>query len=444
MASSSTFSAWTLKGSVLVPKASKSNAEFVCNYLDGIFKQKLHSMSVSASADTSHSWVFPYEKAIDWKRGKLALKSGVQCRALEVETKPSFSVGNKFELEDVIEGQQFDRDTLSAIFEVALEMEKIEKNSAGSQILKGYLMATLFYEPSTRTRLSFESAMKRLGGEVFDYRKCARAAATANIPIINAGDGPGQHPTQALLDVYTIQREIGKLDGIKVGLVGDLAYGRTVRSLAYLLAKYKDVKIYFVSPEVVRMKDDIKDYLTAMGVEWEESADLLEVASKCDVVYQTRIQRERFGEGIDLYEGARGKYIVDRNVLDVMQKHAVVMHPLPRLDEITVDVDVDPRAAYFRQAKNGLYIRMALLKLLLRGRLHRRTLEALRLTKCNRTVMRWNTPTVRGMLQQVKRLVVVETEEMYNARKQKVANHRALRPPLVVNHHPAPTSDSSA
>ncbi|KAK4386948.1 Aspartate carbamoyltransferase 1, chloroplastic [Sesamum angolense] len=490
MAASSTFSALTLKGTVLVPKASKSNPEFVCNYLDGSFKQKLHSMSVSASANTSHSWVFPYENTIDWRRGKLSLKSGVQCRALDVETKPSFSVGNKFELEDVIEGQQFDRDTLGAIFEVALEMEKIEKNSAGSQILKGYLMATLFYEPSTRTRLSFESAMKRLGGEVlttenarefssaakgetledtirtvegyadiivmrhFESGAARRAAATANIPIINAGDGPGQHPTQALLDVYTIQREIGKLDGIKVGLVGDLAYGRTVRSLAYLLAKYKDVKIYFVSPEVVRMK------------------------------------RERFGERTDLYEEARGKYIVDRNVLDVMQKHAVVMHPLPRLDEITVVVDVDPRAAYFRQAKNGLYIRMALLKLLLLGRrkstirgteriggkmsafnafkanvpvawssnlyitlvrgipgtrrLHRRTLEALRLTKCNRTVMRWNTPTVRGMLQQVKRLVVVETEEMYNARKQKEANHRALRPPLAVNHHPAPTSDASA
>ncbi|TYH21112.1 hypothetical protein ES288_A04G016600v1 [Gossypium darwinii] len=264
-------------------------------------------------------------------------------------------------------------------------------------------MATLFYEPSTRTRLSFESAMKRLGGEVlttenarefssaakgetledtirtvegysdiivmrhFESGAAKRAAATAGIPIINAGDGPGQHPTQALLDVYTIEREIGKLDGIRVGLVGDLANGRTVRSLAYLLAEYQDVKIYFVSPDVVKMKDDIKKYLTRRGVEWEESGDLMEVASKCDVVYQTRIQRERFGERIDLYEEARGKYIVDENVLKVMQSHAVVMHPLPRLDEITVDVDADPRAAYFRQAKNGLYIRMALLKLLLVG-----------------------------------------------------------------------------
>jgi aspartate carbamoyltransferase catalytic subunit len=172
---------------------------------------------------------------------------------------------------------------------------------------------------------------------------------------------------KALLDVYTIQSEIGKLDGISVALVGDLANGRTVRSLAYLLAKFKDVKIYFVSPEIVKMKDDIKDYLTSSGVEWEESSDLMEVASKCDVVYQTRIQRERFGERLDLYEAARGKYIVDKDLLGVMQKKAIIMHPLPRLDEITADVDADPRAAYFRQAKNGLFIRMALLKLLLVG-----------------------------------------------------------------------------
>ncbi|KAL9273048.1 Aspartate carbamoyltransferase 2, chloroplastic-like protein [Drosera capensis] len=201
----------------------------------------------------------------------------------------------------------------------------------------------------------------------FESGAAKRAAATAKIPVINAGDGPGQHPTQALLDVYTIEREIGKLDGITVGLVGDLANGRTVRSLAYLLAKYNDVKFYFVAPDVVKMKDDIKDYLISKNVKWEESSDLMEVASKCDVVYQTRIQRERFGERNDLYEEARGKYIVDINVLSVMQKHAIVMHPLPRLDEITVDVDEDPRAAYFRQAKNGLYIRMAILKLLLLG-----------------------------------------------------------------------------
>ncbi|KAK4254667.1 hypothetical protein QN277_010016 [Acacia crassicarpa] len=346
-------------------------------------------------------WNISY-KSLDHLK-PMSQRNPIHCQALKIEHPSSLSVGQKFQLDDVIEAQQFDRDTLSAIFQVTREMENIEKNSPGSQLLKGYLMATLFYEPSTRTRLSFESAMKRLGGEVlttenarefssaakgetledtirtvegysdiivmrhFESGAARRAAATAGIPIINAGDGPGQHPTQALLDVYTIEREIGKLDGIKVGLVGDLANGRTVRSLAYLLAKYNDVKIYFVSPDVVKMKDDIKSYLTSMGVEWEESADLMEVASECDVLYQTRIQKERFGERIDQYEEARGKFIINKDVLKAMKKHAVVMHPLPRLDEIAVDVDSDPRAAYFRQAKNGLYIRMALLKLLLVG-----------------------------------------------------------------------------
>ncbi|KAK1298595.1 hypothetical protein QJS10_CPB14g00107 [Acorus calamus] len=304
------------------------------------------------------------------------------CHSLNAEMSSSSLTGDKFQLDDLIEAQQFDRDSLNAIFEVAREMEKIEKNSTGSTILKRYLMATLFYEPSTRTRLSFESAMKRLGGEVlttenarefssaskgetledtirtvegyadiivlrhFESGAAKRAASTASIP--------------ALLDVYTIEREIGRLDGITLGLVGDLANGRTVRSLAYLIAKYQN--------------DDIKEYLTSMGVEWEEISDLMKVASKCDVVYQNRIQRERFGERVDLYEEARGKYIVDEKVLSVLPKHAIIMHPLPRLDEITVNVDSDPRAAYFRQAKNGLYIsknglyiRMAILKLLLLG-----------------------------------------------------------------------------
>eukprot|EP00262_Sarcandra_glabra_P001671 TRINITY_DN11793_c0_g1_i1.p1 TRINITY_DN11793_c0_g1~~TRINITY_DN11793_c0_g1_i1.p1 ORF type:complete len:412 (-),score=66.92 TRINITY_DN11793_c0_g1_i1:570-1805(-) len=376
--------------------------DFVCFYSCIVFQQPVLLKSLSISTYPMYQRLSPSMKFFHGVQTKARVsRNGSQCFSLDNPS--SFSLGEKFQLDDVIEAQQFDRDTLNAIFEVAREMEKIEKNSTGSKILRGYLMATLFYEPSTRTRLSFESAMKRLGGEVlttenarefssaakgetledtirtvegysdiivmrhFESGAAKRAASTASIPIINAGDGPGQHPTQALLDVYTIGREIGRLDGIRVGLVGDLANGRTVRSLAYLLAKYQDVKIYFVSPDVVKMKDDIKDYLTSKGIEWEESADLMEVASKCDVVYQTRIQRERFGERIDLYEEARGKYIVNGNVLGVMQKHAVIMHPLPRLDEITVDVDADPRAAYFRQAKNGLYIRMALLKLLLVG-----------------------------------------------------------------------------
>ncbi|XP_068663285.1 aspartate carbamoyltransferase, chloroplastic-like [Aristolochia californica] len=373
-----------------------------CSYARFLSKHFLVDSSLYRSA-------FPSDQrgllCMDWleeRAEKISLRQGIQFFSLGAGI-ATYSVGEKFQLDDVIEAQQFDRDILNAIFGVAQEMEKIEKNSSKCQILRGYLMATLFYEPSTRTRLSFESAMKRLGGEVlttenarefssaakgetledtirtvegysdiivmrhFESGAARRAASTAGIPVINAGDGPGQHPTQALLDVYTIGREIGKLDGISVALVGDLANGRTVRSLAYLLGKYQDVKFYFVAPDVVKMKDDIKEYLTSKGIEWEESTDLMEVASKCDVVYQTRIQRERFGERIDLYEEARGKYIVDHKLLKALRKHAVIMHPLPRLDEITVDVDEDPRAAYFRQAKNGLYIRMALLKLLLLG-----------------------------------------------------------------------------
>tara|TARA_Y100000588_G_scaffold391436_1_gene499995 strand:- start:1506 stop:2300 length:795 start_codon:yes stop_codon:yes gene_type:complete len=262
-------------------------------------------------------------------------------------------------------------------------------------------MASLFYEPSTRTRLSFESAMMRLGGQVvttesarefssaakgetledtiriaegysdvivirhYESGSARRAAEVASVPIINAGDGPGQHPTQALLDVYTIQKEIGRLDNFKIAMVGDLANGRTVRSLAYLLSKYDGVKIFFVAPRVVRMKDDIKAHLDEHGIEWEEADDLIAVARDVDVVYQTRIQRERFGDRIEDYEQARGKYVIDQTVMEALLESSVVLHPLPRVDEIVPEVDGDPRSAYFRQAHNGLYIRMALLQMVL-------------------------------------------------------------------------------
>ena len=300
----------------------------------------------------------------------------------------------------VLEAQQFDLDLMDAIFATAREMEQVVQHY-GSNILNRRVMATMFYEPSTRTRLSFESAMTRLGGAVlttesaqefssaakgetledtirvvagyadvvvlrhFESGASNRAAAVAGIPVINAGDGAGQHPTQALLDMFTIQREIGRLDEISVALVGDLANGRTVRSLCYLLAKYEGIKIYFVAPDVVRMKDDIKEYLRRRQVYFEEADDLHKVAQRVDVVYQTRIQKERFGDRTEEYAQAQGKYIIDRSVMDVMQDHAIVMHPLPRVDEIDPEVDADPRAAYFRQAHNGLYVRMAILRMLL-------------------------------------------------------------------------------
>ena len=300
----------------------------------------------------------------------------------------------------VIESQQFDLASLEAIFSMSEEMEQVVQHY-GSNILNRRVMATLFYEPSTRTRLSFESAMARLGGAVlttesaqefssaakgetledtirvvagyadvivlrhFESGASQRAAEVAGIPVINAGDGAGQHPTQSLLDMYTIRREIGQIDSISIALVGDLANGRTVRSLCYLLAKYESPKIYFVAPSVVRMKDDIKDYLHRHGTDFEEVDDLHAVAREVDVIYQTRIQRERFGDRPHEYEQARGKYIIDQSVLDCMRKEAIVMHPLPRVDEIDTAVDGDPRAAYFRQAHNGLYVRMALLRMLL-------------------------------------------------------------------------------
>lgn len=300
----------------------------------------------------------------------------------------------------VIEAQQFSREVMKGIFDRTREMEQVVSHY-GSNILNRRIMATLFYEPSTRTRLSFEAAMYRLGGEVittesarefssaakgetledtirivegyadvivlrhYESGSAQRAADVAGVPIINAGDGPGQHPTQALLDVYTIQKEIGRLDGIRVALVGDLANGRTARSLAYLLTKYEDVKLYFVAPDMVRMKDDIKAYLAEHGVAFAEEEDLMKVMADVDVVYQTRIQRERFGDRIADYEAVRGKYIIDSAAMSMLSDDAIVMHPLPRVDEIDPAVDKDPRAAYFRQAHNGVYIRMALLQMVL-------------------------------------------------------------------------------
>lgn len=305
------------------------------------------------------------------------------------------------DLTSCVEAEQFDRAMMEELFDVADEMSRVKPGSPESLMLQGYLMSTLFYEPSTRTRLSFEAAMGRLGGGIVstesagEYSSAAkgetledtmrtvegyadiivlrhftagsakRAAAAIGKPLINAGDGPGQHPTQALLDVYTIRKEIGRLDDVKIALVGDLANGRTVRSLATSLTQFNNVKFYFVAPDVVKMKDDIKDMLTAKGIEWEEATDLMAVAADVDVLYQTRIQKERFANPAD-YEAARGKYIIDREVMAALPKTSVVMHPLPRVDEITVDVDDDPRAGYFRQAQNGLFIRMALLKVLLK------------------------------------------------------------------------------
>lgn len=299
-------------------------------------------------------------------------------------------------LHHVVEAQDFNRGMLEELFGSAHSMESVVERG-GSKLLDGRIMASLFYEESTRTRFSFETAMHRLGGSVistenarqfssvskgetledtirilssyadlivmrhYESGAARRAADISRVPIINAGDGTGQHPTQAFLDLYTIQKELGHIDDVSIAVVGDLANGRTVRSLCYLLAKYRNVRIYMVAPEVVRMRDDIKAYLVRHDVRFSEIDDLRKIAPDIDVVYQTRIQKERFGDRAEDYLSARGVYVVDRELLSLMKADSIVMHPLPRVDEITVEVDDDPRAAYFRQAQNGLYIRMALL-----------------------------------------------------------------------------------
>ncbi len=301
-------------------------------------------------------------------------------------------------LRHVIESQQFSRTLLEDLFARAEEIKREPHHFIGR--LAGQVMAALFYEPSTRTRLSFEAAMLRLGGQTMgtdnarEFSSAAkgetledtirivggyadvivvrhseegaakRAAAVSDVPIINAGDGPGQHPTQALLDLYTIRDELAKIDGVRVAMVGDLANGRTVRSLTYLLSKYKDVKLWFVAPPQVAMRDDLKAHLDEHHVPWTETQDLDEVLPEVDVVYMTRIQKERFTDPA-VYDAVRGTYRIDREAMTRMRKYAVLMHPLPRVDEISPEVDDDPRSAYFRQARNGLHVRMALLDRLL-------------------------------------------------------------------------------
>jgi aspartate carbamoyltransferase catalytic subunit len=303
-------------------------------------------------------------------------------------------------LHHVIEAQQFDLPMMHHLFEVAAKMEKLVARG-GTDEYRSRLMATLFYEPSTRTRFSFEAAMHRLGGRVISTENAAefssvakgetledtirimngyvdvivlrhsevgtskRAAAVSRVPIINAGDGAGQHPTQALLDLYTIHKEIGSIDGLKIAMVGDLAQGRTVRSLAYLLSKFRNIKMYFVAPPLLKMKEDILEHLRERGSWFAEETTLDKVLPEVDVVYQTRVQKERFGDRIADYESCRGVYIIDQNSLKLMKSNAIIMHPLPRLEEISMEVDLDRRAAYFRQAQNGLFVRMALLTTLL-------------------------------------------------------------------------------
>jgi len=298
-------------------------------------------------------------------------------------------------LRHVVESQQFTLPLLMDLFTRARGMERIVARG-GSLDHQNRIMATLFYAPSTRTRFSFEAAMHKLGGRVLSTEQARsfssemegeqvedtirilagysdvivirhheqdgaqRAASVSPIPIINAGDGNGgQHPTQALLDLYTIYR-MRPLDGLSVAFIGELDKGRTVRSLAYLLAKFERIRIFFVSPPELQIKPDILDYLDRHNVQFELESDLNKVVGEVDVVYQTRIRPDR---AVD--QPVLRKYAIDSSVLPRMKPDAMILHPLPRTVELDKTVDSDPRALYFRQATNGLYVRMALLTMLL-------------------------------------------------------------------------------
>lgn len=297
----------------------------------------------------------------------------------------------------IIEVEQFERPWIESLFRRADQMRELPPSD---RPLAGRILATLFYEPSTRTRLSFESAMLRLGGEIistenarefssalkgetvedtvrivggyadgivirhFEQGAAARAARVSPVPILNGGDGPGEHPTQALLDLYTIHHELGTFDGLTVALVGDLRYGRAVRSLARLLGMSNGTRLIFVSPPAVPMGEDVKQSLDVNGIEWRDETSLSGAVAESDVVYQTRIQRERFATPEEAH-AAEGHYVITPETLRHMKDDAILLHPLPRVTEISPDVDDDPRAAYFRQARNGVFVRMALLSDLL-------------------------------------------------------------------------------
>jgi aspartate carbamoyltransferase catalytic subunit len=285
-----------------------------------------------------------------------------------------------------------DRPLIEHLLEGAAAFERGDSDRAA---LRGRLLATLFYEPSTRTRFSFESAMYRLGGQVLSAQDAARASSSAkgesledtiriiggyadaivlrhpepgavdraarvaSVPVVSAGDGAGHHPTQALLDLYTIKKELGRLDHLRVGLAGDLRYGRTARSLALLLSLFPGNALVMISPPELRMGADVIDQLKPERL--VETDDFDAAIAGLDVLYQTRIQAERFASSEE-YERYRGVYVVTVETMQNLAEHAILMHPLPRVGEIDPMVDADPRAAYFRQARNGLWIRMAVLE----------------------------------------------------------------------------------
>ncbi len=301
----------------------------------------------------------------------------------------------RFQGRDIISIEDFSREEITYILNTGKTMEPIAKQ--GSDMLKGKVLATLFYEPSTRTRLSFETAMHKLGGSVIGFAEAEMAsvkkgenladtvrtvenyadvialrhpldgaaklaAELAEVPVINGGSGSEEHPTQALMDLYTLQKEKGKIDGLKIALVGDLRYGRTVHSLAYALSLY-NIELHLISPESLRMRREVLRAVQKK-IPVTEDSNLEEVIPKVDVLYVTRIQKERFPDPEE-YAKVKGVYKINLDTLKTAKKDMIILHPLPRVDEISPEVDNTPQARYFQQVRNGVVVRMALLALVL-------------------------------------------------------------------------------
>ncbi|MEM0360795.1 MAG: aspartate carbamoyltransferase [Candidatus Diapherotrites archaeon] len=301
-----------------------------------------------------------------------------------------------FNLTDVVSIHDFSREAIEAVLEKAFEMEKmpIEKKS---KVLQGKTVASLFFEPSTRTRLSFETAIQNLGGRVIGFADAGvsstkkgetlsdsirtvagysdaiimrhyiegaarRAAEVSPVPVINGGDGANQHPTQTLLDLFTIKKAFGKISNLKIGLLGDLKYGRTVHSLAIALSMFENIELFFIAPPMLSMPQEIKDEIREK-TRFEECIELEKCIESLDVLYATRIQKERFPDPTE-YEKVKDAYVIGVETLQKVKPSFKLMHPLPRVNEISTEVDKTPFALYFEQAKNGIPVREALLAML--------------------------------------------------------------------------------
>jgi len=304
-----------------------------------------------------------------------------------------------FELKNIISIKDFERSDIEYILNEAEKLEDIAQSKEISEELKGKLLGLMFFEPSTRTKMSFETAMKRLSGACIGFENTGSSSVSkgesiadtakmfegycdalvirhelegvskfisdiVDVPVINAGDGAGQHPTQTLLDLYTIKKEFGSIDNIKIALIGDLKYGRTVHSLANSLTLFDNVELYFVSPDKLKMPREILHDLDKAGMKYTQVSNIQEIIDKVDVLYVTRIQKERFAD-IDDYLEIKGAYIINKKMLE--GKDLIVMHPLPRIDEIDGDVDDTKYNKYFTQAANAVPVRMAILKTLIKN-----------------------------------------------------------------------------